>query len=144
MATLGILLLGVGCAEVRDPAEEPAAMLQSGSLITEDNGDAMKKDAAEENELSVSAEPLGKGAVRFIWSTTRQLSDANRFILVRGLEENPVHDSNHLWSRFFYTVRDTVWPNLPKGPTHFRLCITDDKKNDACAIYSKDIFIEVK
>lgn len=138
------LLLGVGCQTVQPPQPE----VQSGvSLNNEKEPDTtaiiMEKEARS-SDLALRAEALGNSEVKFTWVAPEGLTDANRFILVEGTEENPVHDGKHNWYRQYYTNRAVIWSGRSVGQLHYRICLTENGDADTCVRYSNDVPVNVQ
>ncbi len=137
----GILVLGVGCAQ----APEPPAMMEEKAAF--DLGMTKPPAMMEEkdtSELVLTAEALGSGKVKFTWEAPTGLTEANRFILVEGTEENPIHDGKHNWFRQYYANRAVVWAERSAGSTHYRLCLTENNDMDTCTTYSNDVTVNVQ
>lgn len=143
IGALGLILLGVGCAELAEPGarmekEDPAVVTESAP--PQEPPAMMEK----KEDLTLQAEALGGGQVKFIWEAPAGLTEANRFILVQGTEKNPTHDGAHDWFRQYFTHREVVWGQISSGPRHFRICLTENNDGDMCVTYSNDVLVEVK
>ncbi len=155
-----LMLVGAGCSKDADTnADNTNGDSQTPSYVTTDvsnttlgdvnttttaSGDQTMQPAATDADLTLHAEALGGGSVKLTWDTSKKLTDANRFIIIRGPAENPAHTGHDYWIRQFYTVREAVWSKLPTGTMHFRLCLTENSQNDTCASYSNDVSVEVQ
>lgn len=93
--------------------------------------------------FTLSAEPLGDGEVKFVWQVPEDLV-ADKYILVRDDEKNPVHDGTNYWYRQFDPKREAIWNEQPTGTQHYRICRTIDEEGEECGEYSNDVEIEVK
>jgi hypothetical protein len=134
-----IVLLGAGCAEV---ADTPDVQFQTKAAETAP-AEVVKTPEAP-TDLVLTAENIGNRSVKFTWTAPAGLTDANRFILVEGIEENPVHDGKHNWYRQYYANRAVVWGNQSSGRHHYRICLTENSDENTCVRYSNDVEVEVK
>lgn len=142
-----LILIGAGCTAVTPELQKkssipPESVGSPNTILTPEKDDEEENKPAE--ELTLEAEALGSGQVKFSWTAPSGLTEANRFILVQGTEENPVHDGKHNWYRQYYANRAVIWSNLSSGPHHFRICLTENNDQDTCTIYSNDVELEVK
>lgn len=143
-AFLGLsLLLGAGCSL---PGGQPNNTGTAGSEKTTE--ETTKNDQEETGDevnpknvsITLTASDVAKGQATFAW-TVSGTGDPERFILVRGPEENPMHDGTHNWFRVFGAKRTATWIDLPSGKHHVRVCLS--KNTEACDIYSNDVEIDV-
>lgn len=138
------MILGAGCAEITGPEKametKPPETVLDLNKVT--GGNAVMEE--KKSELTLEGSVLGGGQVKFTWQAPEGLTEANRFIIVQGLEENPVHDNKHNWFRQYYPNRAVIWGQLSAGPTHFRICLTENNDQDTCTRYSNDVFLEVQ
>ena len=140
---LGFILLGVGCQAIPAPQEtqeNPSVI----NAFSDEKESFMQKKEALPNDIALQAEALGNGEVKFTWAAPEGLTEANRFILVQGTEENPLHDGKHNWFRQYYTNRAVIWRQLSRGQHHFRICLTENETQDTCVRYSNDVLVNVK
>lgn len=142
-----LILLGAGCQQAAAPSGETQSKPAESSTATEQTKKETAKTeepaTAEEGAFDLSAEALGKGAVKFMWAFDGELPSDARFVLVRDEEPNPEHTGNHFWHRVDGSKREEVWLGIPTGKFHFRACQTDEKEGK-CKQYSNDVLLEVK
>ncbi|MFA5813663.1 MAG: hypothetical protein WC862_04095 [Patescibacteria group bacterium] len=145
-----VVLVGVYYFKTR-PTTEPASKTQSAIIEEETNPAAEvteEKEAAAEAEeeaaITLRGEAQGDGLVKFDWETMTEPGGSDQFVLVRGPEENPVHDGTRYWFRQHGTLRSAVWGSQPAGTQHYRMCVVADEQTGACGEYSNDVEVEVK
>lgn len=149
-----LLIAGAGCAEVDNPSAQDDSLKneESTNVVNPATSEFNEEKSAQgesalvgqDNELNLSAEAIGENSVKFLWTAPKNLTEANRFIIVQGTEENPAHDGKHNWFRQYYANRAVVWANLSGGKHHFRICITENNNNDSCVRYSNDVEVKIE
>lgn len=142
-AFLGLsVLLGAGCSLPTGQTDTGTSGSEKTPEETTKNDRGGTGDEVNPKNVSVTltASDVTKGQATFAW-TVSGTEDPERFILVRGPEENPMHDGTHHWFRVFGTKRTATWIDLPSGKHHVRVCLS--KNTEACDIYSNDVEIDV-
>jgi len=111
------------------------------AMEEKDNTEIMEAD--KDKNFNLSGKSLGNGKVFFEWKLPEdiQTDDNKGFILVRSVEENPIHDGLNYWFRQYSGNREATWVDVPSGTYHFRICAL---QNEECEIYSNDVKLEVK
>ena len=125
------LLIGAGCSNIPTP---------SNNTIGEPNTKGTST-AETEYPIMLTASAVGNRQVQFVWTLEEDTKEPSRFILVRGSEENPVHDQTNYWFRQHGSNRSATWLNLPPRDQHFRICLSED--GEACDTYSNDLLVEI-
>ena len=149
LVVIAVVILGIWyfrsrpaeeAGETGGAAEQPAAGEEAPSEEPAAEEEAVA--GAPTGAITLKAEAQGNGQVQLTWETTAEPSDEDKFMLVRGTEENPVHDGSHYWFRQHGTRRSAVWGSQPAGTFHYRMCILTDEAGETCGAYSNDVTVE--
>lgn len=136
---LSLVITGAGCS--KNDTNEPQTK-SAGSPQTEvkDTTPDLPTETPASNNLTLKAEPAGKGRVHFSWTVPDGVNAKDGFRLVRGPLENPSYPGN-FWFHRPANEREIHWINVPKGTQHFRVCAFE---NNACTAYSNDVIVTVE
>lgn len=145
---LGLVVL-TGCealdesedSDTATPQQKTAATVGDDVDLTNELTDEARK-IEDGSGIALTAKALGNSMVKFQWTVSEVETDKEKgFVLVRSMDEEPVHDGLNYWFRQYYRNREATWVDLPTGTMHFRICAL---QNGECAVYSNDIELEVK
>lgn len=117
----------------------PTSAVQSPTQLKTNN--APIGDTAPGGSIVLNAKATGDNTVEFEWNLGSDLASTTEgFRFARGIEENPTYPSSWWWERG-PSHRSLTWNGLPDGAAHYRVCAVVD---DACAVYSNDVSVDVQ
>ena len=106
---------------------------------------SMPTDIPEKEEnvdsLTLEGEAEGNNMVSLRWKVPNEMkTDVEKYMIVRGSEENPTYPSSWYWWRG-PAHTDHLWEELPAGESHFRVCAM---KGEECLAYSNNLMLEIR
>lgn len=124
------------------------SMTSSKDAMMEDDktdGEMKSSDAMmqQDDAIRLTGSAPAEGGVELEWTLADGVEEPEKFVLVRGDEENPIHDGAHFWYRVAGNRRAATWrdSSFKEGSYNFRICILED---DDCIAYSNNIELSVK
>lgn len=140
-----LLLVGAGCGNLGvtgSEANRDGVKPDEETRMEQEETTTIKKSSAEQTGFVLSGEAMGD-SVELSWTYDDDLPEDARFILVRGEEENPEHDSLNYWYRVHGSKRSATWIGQPEGTFFYRVCQVDEK-DGSCNEYSNDLELTIE
>lgn len=120
--------------------EESQDAMDGDTMEKSDDTSMGKKDSMMDREnprnFTLTGYILNEGGVHLEWVVPENRPTPERFMIVRGAEENPVHDGTNYWFRQLGESTETDWIDMPAGTYNFRICIL---KGETCEEYSNNL-----
>ncbi len=140
-----LLLLGAGCGNLGvtgSEANRDGVKPADESHMEQEDQAVIEEKEVMESGFTLSGEVMGD-SVKLSWTYDDDLPEDARFILVRGEDENPEHDSLNYWYRVHGSKRSATWIGQPEGAFHYRVCQVDEKEGE-CGEYSNDLQLTIE